>query len=105
MTHHPMPPVPQNVVAQITKMMEAGMDQQQVIFQMRAAGLHIVDCIRLTRDLYNIRQGDAKRLVHDSDAWASMRGEYDAFHDMAEAAALQAGFEVVTSSEELQEAS
>ncbi len=83
--------------------------QQEVITAMRAAGLHIGYCIKLFAQLYGVSLGEAKMVVHYSDAWASMRGEYDAFHDAAfegakEGAKLD-GWEVVEEGVALRNAS
>ena len=72
---------------------------------MRAAGLHIGYRIRLTSQLYAIPFNEAKMIVHFSDAWADMRQQHDALHEMAFEAAKQAGFEEVEENVALRSAS
>ena len=92
MNIQPMPPVPPEIALRITQLAASGITQEQLILEMRRAGLHIIDCMRLMTTIYGMSRRDAKMIVHESDAWASMRGEYDKFHDLVELAARQAGF-------------
>jgi hypothetical protein len=90
-------------------LVSSGVEQQQVIAEMRAAGLHIGYCIKLVAQLYDVSLGEAKKIVHYSEAWASMRGEYDAFHEqafeVAREAAKQDGWEAVEEGVALRNAS
>ena len=99
MIHYPAPPIPQAISDEMESLVRSGMPQQQVIHRMRAAALNIVDCMKLIGLFYGLSMNQAKEIVHYSDAWASMRGEYDAFHESAFEAAKEAakldGWEVV----------
>jgi hypothetical protein len=86
----PVPPISQLIIDEMESLVKSGAGQQQVITAMRAAGLHIGYCIKLFAQLYGVSLGEAKMVVHYSDAWASMRGEYDAFHEAAFEAAKEA---------------
>ena len=91
----PAPPLSQQISNRIESLVHAGTPQQEVIREMRAAGLNIIDCMKLTSLFYGLEWNETKWLVHFSDAWADMRGQHDAFHEIAFEAAKQAGFEEV----------
>lgn len=44
-----------------------------------------VDCIRATVEILRLPLADAKRLVHESRAWADPQEPDDQFHDVLEA--------------------
>jgi hypothetical protein len=109
MIRYPAPPIPQEIVDKIEVLVRESVPQQQVIWEMRGAGLPISRCIKLASQVYGIDLTEAKKIVHFSDAWASMRGEYDAFHEMAFEAAKETakldGWEVVEEDVALRNAS
>ena len=62
----------------------------RVLVQLRADGFSPIESIKVTRAVLNISLGEAKRIVHDSDAWATARPSFESLHDIAEAAAVDA---------------
>jgi hypothetical protein len=105
MKHYPAPPIPQEIADKIQWLIQEGVSQPQVIVEMRVLGLHIADCIKLTSRFYGIGITEAKKTVHNSDAWADLREQYDAFHERAWEAAKLAGFEEVEEGVALKSAS
>ena len=56
------------------------------ILSLRAEGFSKVDCIRATVEILRLPLADAKRIVHESRAWADRRERDDQFHDTLKAA-------------------
>lgn len=62
-------------------------DWEQVLAQLRAEGFSPIESIKVTRAVLHVSLGEAKRIVHQSRAWADAREGFDQLHDVAEAAA------------------
>jgi hypothetical protein len=61
-------------------------DWDHVLAQLRADGFSPVEAIKITRVVRQVSLADAKRIVHESSAWADAREQFDALHDVALAA-------------------
>lgn len=62
-------------------------DWQRVLAQLRADGFSPTESIKVTRAVLHVTLGEAKRIVHESAAWADARGEFEQTHDIAASAA------------------
>lgn len=60
-----------------------------ILEALRDEGFSKIDCIRATVEVLRLPLADAKRIVHESRAWADRREDDDRFHD-ALVAELQA---------------
>jgi hypothetical protein len=58
-----------------------------VLGQLRSDGFSPAESIKITRAVLHVSLGDAKRIVHQSPAWADVRGHFEHVHDAVEAAA------------------
>jgi ribosomal protein L7/L12 len=65
---------------------EDGARWDAILATLRAEGFTKVDCIKATVELLRLPLADAKRVVHDSDSWADVRGPDDEWHDSLVAA-------------------
>lgn len=88
------PPIPEEIISRMRSLMASGASREELIAEMRRAGLHIVECIKLTRTLYGLTLGEAKETVHCSSAWADCREAHERFHDESIAAMEQDGWTV-----------
>ncbi len=61
-----------------------------ILVRLRDEGFSKVDCIKATVEQLRVPLADAKRLVHDSEAWADARQRDEEWHD-ALVAELDAG--------------
>lgn len=52
-----------------------------VVATLRTEGFSKIDCIKATAELLRLPLDDAKRLVHNSAAWADVRQRDDAWHE------------------------
>jgi hypothetical protein len=52
-----------------------------ILENLRAEGFSKIDCIRATVEVLRLPLADAKRLVHESRAWADRRDQDDQWHD------------------------
>ena len=52
-----------------------------ILATFRAEGFTKVDCIKATVELLRLPLADAKRVVHDGQTWADVRGLDDEWHD------------------------
>jgi ribosomal protein L7/L12 len=66
-------------------------DWARVLTQLRANGFTPVESIKVTRAVLNVTLGEAKRIVHDSAAWADARPTFEALHDELAAAVGRSG--------------
>ena len=55
----------------------------EVLRQLRADGFSPIESIKVTRAVLHISLGEAKRIVHDSDAWSDSRATFDIVHKAA----------------------
>lgn len=65
-------------------MWDEGVRWDEILVRLRAEGFSKVDCIRATVEILRLSPTDAKRLVHESRAWADRRGLDDEFHEVLE---------------------
>ena len=65
-------------------MWDEGGRWDEILVRLRAEGFSKVDCIRATVEVVRLPPTDAKRLVHDSRAWADRRELDDEFHGVLE---------------------
>jgi ribosomal protein L7/L12 len=54
---------------------------ERVLAQLRADGFSPIESIKVTRAVLRVSLGDAKRIVHLSNAWADARGGFDQLHE------------------------
>jgi hypothetical protein len=57
--------------------------------QLRSDGFSPVDAIKITRVGRHVGLGEAKRIVHDSSAWADARASFEDLQENAVAALAQ----------------
>ncbi len=56
-----------------------------VLAQLRTDGFSPVESIKVTRAVLHVSLGEAKRIVHFSEAWADAREGFEELHEVAEA--------------------
>jgi ribosomal protein L7/L12 len=61
-------------------------DWDDVLVQLRSDGFSPIDAIKITRVVRQVGLGEAKRIVHDSSAWADARELFDDLQENALAA-------------------
>jgi hypothetical protein len=66
-------------------MWDDGARWDQILGTLRAEGFSKVECIQATVEILRLPLADAKRIVHESQAWADRRGDDDRFHEVLEA--------------------
>ncbi len=59
-------------------------DWNAVLAQLRADGFSPVESIKVTRAVLHVSLGEAKQIVHTSDAWADAREGFEEVHQSAE---------------------
>ncbi len=59
----------------------AGERWDAILSALRADGYSKVDCIKATVEQLRLPLADAKRIVHESSAWADVRHDDDQWHD------------------------
>lgn len=52
-----------------------------ILTALRAEGFSKIDCIKATVEVLRLPLADAKRVVHDSEAWADVRRRDDEVHE------------------------
>jgi hypothetical protein len=57
----------------------------EILESLREEGFSKVECIRATVQILRLPLADAKRIVHESLAWADRRKDDDRFHEVLEA--------------------
>ena len=62
---------------------------EHVLAQLRTEGFSPIESIKVTRVVLRVSLGEAKRIVHQSGAWADARHEFEKLQDEAVAAASQ----------------
>lgn len=97
------------VTDRATAMWEEGAPWDVILQSLRVEGFSKVDCIRATVELLRLPLADAKRLVHESRAWADRREAddqlQDAFLDWLEQSQADEALDLpVTAAETLAEA-
>jgi hypothetical protein len=68
-----------------TALWDEGARWNEILASLRAEGFSKVDCIRATVEILRLPLVDAKRIVHESQAWADRRETDDQFHDVLDA--------------------
>ena len=58
-------------------------DWERALAQLRADGFSPVESIKVTRAVLQVSLGEAKRIVHESQAWADRRAEFEQIHEVA----------------------
>jgi ribosomal protein L7/L12 len=61
-------------------------DWDNVLVQLRSDGFSPIDAIKITRVVRQVGFGEAKRIVHDSSAWADARASFEDLQETALAA-------------------
>lgn len=59
-------------------------DWNAVLAQLRADGFSPVESIKVTRAVLHVSLGEAKQIVHTSEAWADAREGFEELHQSAE---------------------
>ena len=68
-------------IQQSQAVLEKGGTLDAVLRLLRQAGCSKIDAMRVVKALEDVPLGEAKRLVHFSDAWQERRAEDERFHD------------------------
>jgi hypothetical protein len=69
-----------------TALWDEGARWGEILESLRAEGFSKVDCRRATVEILRLPLADAKRIVHESPAWADRRKKDEEFHDVLEVA-------------------
>ena len=83
MKSYPAPPIPDDTVAALRQLVDAGGSQERLIQAMRDAGLSMVPSITLLSQFFGIPISEAKRTVHCSPTWSDRRTAHDTFTSRA----------------------
>ena len=59
---------------------------ERVLAQLRADGFSPIESIKITRAVLKVSLGEAKGIVHRSQAWADRRADFDQLHEVAASA-------------------
>lgn len=62
-------------------MRDNGLDPEATIAVLREAGASPITAIRLVAETFGVGIGEAKRMLHDSPAWADVREAQEAMWD------------------------
>jgi hypothetical protein len=73
------------VTERASEMWDEGARWDEILQTLCGEGFSKVDCIRATVEILRLPLADAKRIVHESRAWADRREADDQFHDVLEA--------------------
>ena len=73
------------VTERASAMWDDGARWDEILGTLRDEGYSKVECIRATVEILRLPLADAKRVVHDSRAWADRREDDDRFHEVLEA--------------------
>lgn len=73
------------VTERATAMWDDGARWDEILETLRAEGFSKVESIRATVEILRLPLADAKRLVHESRAWADRQADDDRFHEVLEA--------------------
>lgn len=66
------------------RMLDIGTPIDEVLVYLRSQGCTKVDCMWALEDYAGLSHGEAKRAVHESNAWADRREPDEALHDHIE---------------------
>lgn len=69
------------VVERASVMWDEGARSDAILEALRNEGFSKIDCIRATVEVLGLPLADAKRVVHESHAWADRREHDDKSHD------------------------
>jgi hypothetical protein len=69
------------VTERASAMWDDGTRWDAILENLRAEGFSKIDCIRASVEVLRLPLADAKRLVHESRAWADRREQDDQWHD------------------------
>ncbi len=72
------------VTARAKGMWDEGGRWDEILVRLRAEGFSKVDCIRATVEILHLPPTDAKRVVHESRAWADRRELDGEVHEVLE---------------------
>ena len=72
------------VTERASAMWDDGARWDEILGTLRDEGYSKVECIRATVEILRLPLADAKRVVHDSRAWADRREDDDRFHEVME---------------------
>ena len=61
-------------------------DWERALAQLRADGFSPIESIKITRAVLKMSLGEAKGIVHRSQAWADRRADFDQLHEVAASA-------------------
>jgi hypothetical protein len=74
-----------HVTERATALWDAGARWDEILEALRGKGFSKVECIRATVEILRLPLADAKRIVHESRAWADRQKSDDRFHEILEA--------------------
>jgi len=62
-------------------------DWDAVLAQLRSDGFSPIESIKVTRAVLQVSLGEAKQIVHNSEAWSDEHDRFEQVHDAADSAA------------------
>jgi ribosomal protein L7/L12 len=60
---------------------------ERILAQLRTDAFSPIESIKITRAVLQVSLGEAKRIVHQSTAWADLRAEFEDLHEAAASSA------------------
>ncbi len=72
---------PREFSQQLRSRLADGLTFDAALRELRASGASIIECIRATKRVRGCDLAEAKRLIHDSTAWADVVERTDAMQD------------------------
>ncbi len=64
-------------------------DWDAVLAQLRSDGFSPVESIKVTRAVLHVSLGEAKQIVHTSEAWSDARDDFEQLHAIVEQSAKE----------------
>jgi hypothetical protein len=71
------------MLAEARRMLKEGSDLDEILRALRQRCPSIIQSIKVVRDLKGMPLGEAKELVHNSEAWSDVADSHSELHDRA----------------------
>jgi ribosomal protein L22 len=68
------------------EMHKANAGSEELLAKLRGAGASPIQCVGLLHEIYGMPLQDAKRVLHESEAWQDQRAIWDRLHEDIEQA-------------------
>lgn len=72
-------------------MQARGLAMEEILAQLRASGVTIIDSVKIIRRIENVDLGKAKEIIDSSDTWGDRRDADELIRGIAFQAALEEG--------------